>query len=346
MRTVLLLLVVAAAFGLYQVRRADSSPVPVAPRTAPAPLPEDFASPAHQVPPTGRPTSTEDSGPTEVLSANDRAVLETLHEEWRAAPPEWNVRPWEDADALRIAAVQIRSILREEAEERLAVSPGPIVVSRIELAGGEAMELRDIVGSTHHLEGRTWEGTSVRIPGRAVRSLTTVPEDEARRTWRTRTEERIERLSTGGPAERTTAIFLCAQLEDLERAEAMLPGWLDNAGPEALVAIIEDPERRALVDRAADRLRRVPTEVAAVPAAPRTPRAGSLEELRTFLGTARSGIRELDEKTRLQRADACLRWTEWLEESGDRLPLPAEEIAPLAERLRLLRYDLLKGSGF
>ena len=56
--------------------------------------------------------------------------------------------------------------------------------------------------------------------------------------------------------------------------------------------------------------------------------------------------RGLDEAKRIALAEECSAWTDWLEGSIAARTIPDARRTTLTEELQLLRYDLLKSSGF
>ncbi len=354
-RTLILLLTIGAAFGLYQTRRAASirasmttsalSPPP--PPTGP--VIEPAAQEPRQTPDAlAIPTVPPPHADEEPLTPMEKEVLREARSEWQRPPHDLIERVLPEEEAILVATISLRAALREMSARRWGPTPDPdaLQITRIHLRPRGAVTLRDPAWKNNQFVGMTSDGSPLAIPASSIVSLEPLPRDEAEERWRLQVEERIGTLTGGGADTRTAEILWILYLGDLSRAESRLGSWIENDGPIVIAAQETDPARRAYLEECAARLAEAPAEEIASSLPFLTdPEIRNLPSLTEFL-TRGGRVRELDNEGRLARAEQCLLWTAWLEKQENALPIPRDEISALRERLRLLRYDLLKGTGF
>jgi len=356
MRTLLLLTACSVALLLYQTHRdlrrespreeepslPAASAAPPAPREYAAPVPAgDSPGAAHLPDPT-----RGDALPYEPLGAMERSLLRESHEEWRAPPGELLDRELPPDESRAVAIAFLRGALREGAERRLGGSsrsddPPPL---RAHLTPVGSVLVGDPRWRGDRLDGTTLDGREIRIPASAIRSLETLGEAEAVALRRAAFDEEVAALSQGGADELTEALERILRSGDLPLAEARFGEWLAAGGPAALLASDSDPERRARLETVVARLAESHPVAPGTPAAARDGRRDPAA-LAAFLDAPVS-LRDLTPEERAARALECGLWSDWLAAEGDRTSIPAAERSKLEQRLRLLRYDLLKGSGF
>lgn len=345
MRTLLLLAAVSVGLLLHQTHRAYRlawvpPPAPERPSDAAPPAGASVPSP-HREPLPSAPSAEEETP----LSAMDREVLREATEEWRLPDAGLLERPLPPEEARTVAIAVFRGALREAAEGRVATEDAHLPRVRASLRGKGTIELVDLRFREDRIAGALADGRTIEIPAAAVFALEETDAESAEAARRRATEERIAALAAGGADERTVAIELLLRQGELPRAEEMFASWITSGGPAALAASAEDAARRALLDLA---LRRW---TAPAPAASErgvgtgSPAVRNLETLSAFLAAA-APSRELGSADRVRLAEECSAWSDWLAAHADRLRIPAGERHGLEQRLRLLRYDLLKGTGF
>jgi len=276
----------------------------------------------------------------------ERSLLREAEEEWRSPDAALLDREMPAEDERAVAIAFLRAALRERAQGRRDILPAepasPLL--RVRLGPADGIPIANPSWQGDRLRGRTVEGRPFEIPVTSIRAIDPVPAEEGRALLRSAFEARIAALSLGGADQRTEAIERLLASGDSDLAAARFADWLSTGGPAALAATETDPERRELLVSLAarvDAIVRAPTPGgAAAPAGGR-----DLDALSRFLGS-RTTPRELSPDEREARALECGLWSDWLASEGDRLPISASERAALEQRLRLLRYDLLKAGGF
>jgi hypothetical protein len=274
----------------------------------------------------------------------ERSLLQESHEEWRIPPAEFFDREMLPNDERAVAIAFLRGALRERGERRApdGEENSPLLRAHLQPEGSLLVGTPEWRGD--RLRGTDLAGHELAIPAAAIRSIEPVDEEAARSLRRAAFDSQVAALSLGGGDELTEAIERLLGIGDRVRAEARFPEWLAGGGPAALAAAETDPLRRERLITLAGRIAAVPAADAAETSPPsRGPR--DLAALALFLDSPTSP-RDLSPEARAARALECGLWSDWLAEHGEALPISAAERTALDQRLRLLRYDLLKAGGF
>ena len=284
------------------------------------------------------------------MSAEDRELLRFAKEEWSALPPDLLKEPRPAEDRRRIAEAAFRRLLAVRSIDRWGEPNAAPPLTRLRLSSGEILDLTvsSAARSGSTIEGVSLRGLPIELPLTAVRQREKLSDAETLSTWQGEIRRRVTLLTEGtDPYEWTSAIELLLARDQKETAERYFATWVEQGGPQiaidrALPQLTEDQLLELATvwseEPRADRVLSNPRQADA-PNAPR-----SLTSLHTFLADRQ--LRGLNEEERLEKITECEAWEAWLERQGGALSLSEGERASLAQRLQVLRYDLLKTSGF
>ena len=342
-RSILLLAMIGATLGIYLEKRAQRAPTPPAPNVSPS------VDRAGGETPTRSPRPAAASDETWPLSIDDRELLRFAQAEWGALP-EGLLRERRPAeDRRRIAEAAFRRLLSVRSVDRFGVANRAPVVTRVELAAGSPVDLATVKQSGRTIEGESLKGLPVTLPPNDVRSRRELSENEALSAWDAEVRRRVTLLTEGrDPYEWTKAIELLLAREKREEAERLFENWVTLGGPAIVIdrALPTITERELITLTSAwDETEDETTPAVATTTTSREPGAPrTLTGLHAFLEDRQ--LRGLAEKERLAKIAECEEWESWLERQGGALSLRESEREGLTNRLQLLRYDLLKTSGF